>query len=346
MTVADPASGWQALLPYLGLAVTVAVQGFFSGSETGAYRLNRVRLHLAEQRGRRGAKALTRLLQDMPGLICVTLIGTNLALYASSTLATRLWESASGEPSVTAELLATLSLTPVLFVFAEVLPKNIYNVEADRLMYASAGPLSLVGRVFRSLGLVAMLKGISRLWAYLTRRRRGQRGETAADPFPARARLRSIIRDSAAEGMMTPYQNELVEKIMNLQNIHVGDAMVPAGRVLTLRQDAGREEFLEAVNGSHFSRLPVVDASGRDVVGVLRVYDALAALEPDGPLALGQFVTPAVVLPASMTVTQAIFALQRNRLPMAIVRDPRGQFVGIVTLKDLVEEIVGELEAW
>lgn len=340
---ADLAGGLMALAPYGGILLATAAAAFFGGSETGAYRVNRVRLRLASERGRRGAAALAGLLGDLPGLICVTLIGTNIAVYAATVLAAGLWESAVGR-SVWADLLATLSLAPVLLVFAEVLPKNIYNAEADRLMLAGAPVLRACSVVFRALGLVPALKGISRLWNRLARRRAD--GRPVADPFPAQARLRAIVRDSAAEGIVTPYQNELVEKIINLRNVHVGDAMVPAEQAVSVRQDAGADELLGVIGGCRYNRLPVTDPSGSDVVGLVAVADLLQDLAPGETPDLARFVKPAVVLRPGMTVTQAIFALQRNRAAMAAVRDAEGRYAGIVTLKDLVEEIVGELEAW
>ncbi|NIA22175.1 MAG: DUF21 domain-containing protein [Anaerolineaceae bacterium] len=335
-------SALAAVAPYLGIALAVLTAGFFSGNETGAYRLNRVRLHLADRKGRPEARLLARMLSDMRGQICVMLIGTNLAVYVATLLATRLWQSAAAPEAgpLYGETMATLTLTPLLFIFADLVPKNIFNAQADRLVYRSARLLWLANVVFRALGLVAVLKGVSALWTALARGRR------ASDPFPARARLRSILRDSAAEGVVTPYQNELVEKIMNLRSVSVRQAMIPAARVVTLPQGTSNAEFRQLVASCPYSRLPVLQTGGSQVMGVVRVNDILQQVAADEQLDLERFVRPALELSPSMTIAQAIFAMQKSRAAMAIVRNPRGQYVGIITLKDLVEEIVGELEAW
>jgi CBS domain containing-hemolysin-like protein len=342
----DLLRGLATLWPCLGILLAAVLSGFFSGAETGAYRVNRVRLRLARQHGRPGATWLSSLVADMPGLICVTLIGTNVGVYVASVLMTGLWhERAPEQSALWAEMMATLALTPILFVVSEVLPKNIFNAEADRLMYLSARPLYVLRRIFGWLGLVGMLKGISRVWTLVRRWREGKTAEVV-NPFPAQARLRAVIRDSAAEGVMTPYQNELVEKIMSLRDVHVGEVMVPLSRVVRLRSGETWQGFLDAVRANAFSRLPVMDASRRRAVGVVPVNEVLEAMTGGEQEDWESFSRPAVILPPQMTVTQAIFALQRNRTPLAIVSGAQGQTIGIVTLKDLAEEIVGELEAW
>jgi len=341
----DLLPGLVRLLPFAGVLLATFVAAFFSGTETGAYRLNRVRLRLAQSQGRAGARALVRLLADMPGLICVTLIGHNLAVYAATVVVTGLWESGrGGQASVYAEILAMVSLAPVLYVFAEVLPKNIFNAEADRLMYPAARPLWLSSVLFRATGLVALLKAISRAWVWL--RRRWERAGPPSDPFPARARLRSLVGDVAAEGLVTSYQNELVEKILDLRDVRVADAMTPAGRAVTIRMNASAAEFRRLVESCPFSNLPVLDPTTGDAVGVLKVHDVLRELGPQEEFDLTRFTRLALDLEASLSVAQALLAMQSARLPMGFVRDAEGKFLGLVTLKDLVEEIVGELEAW
>jgi CBS domain containing-hemolysin-like protein len=337
-----------AAWPWAILVAMVAAAAFFSGIETGAYRLNRVRLRLAEQEHRPGAHLLGRMLTDLPGVICVTLLGVNVATYVATIVAERLWRQAypRGHDELTVELLTSVTLAPVLFIFADLVPKDIFNNGADRLMYLAARPLWVADVFFRGIGLVSLLKGVSRLWVRLARRAGVDVPPEETAPFPPRARLQAILRDSAAEGVMTPYQSELAEKIMNLQHVGIQSAMVPAARAVTISMAAGRDDFYALIRSCPYSRLPVVDPSEGDVLGVLRVHDVLRELGPNDEFDLTLFVRLALDLPDTMNVAQAMFAMQSARLPMGIVRNAKGEFVGLVTLKDLVEEIVGELAAW
>jgi CBS domain containing-hemolysin-like protein len=337
-----------AAWPWAVLVLLVVAAAFFSGVETGAYRLNRVRLRLAEQDHRRGAHLLSRLLADLPGVICVALLGVNVATYVATIVAERLWRQAypKAHDELAVELLTSVTLAPVLFIFADLVPKDIFNNGADRLMYPAARPLWVADVFFRNLGLVSLLKGVGRLWVRVARLAGVEVPPEATAPFPPRARLQAILRDSVAEGVMTPYQNELTEKIMNLQHVGIQSAMVPASKAVTISMAAGREDFYRLVRGCPYSRLPVVDPSEGDVLGVLRVHDVLRELLPNDEFDLTLFVRLALDLPDTMNVAQAMFAMQSARLPMGIVRNAKGEFVGLVTLKDLVEEIVGELAAW
>ncbi len=329
------------VLPWLLLLLGVLGSVFYSGSETGAYRLNRVRLRLAASAGNRRARLLNRMLGDMSGLIVVVLIGNNIANYLATAFATwLLHQQDPSRPAIYAELLATLIMAPMLFVFAEVLPKNILNTEADRMMLRMARPLWFSNRVFRILGLVALLKGISHMWSRLLHR------SQPADPFPARARLRGILRESAAEGVVSAYQNELVDKILNLHQVTVSQAMVPMRQVATVPPEMSGATFRNRIENQPFSRYPVVDGQTGQVLGILPVHAILRESPINQPrLDLRQYLQPAHFVLPEMTITQALFALQRWRSPMAVVRNARGNPVGMVTAKDLVEEIVGELEA-
>ena len=313
-----------------------------SAVETGSYRLNRVRLKIQADAGDGRARTLLRLLADMRGLIVTILISNNVGNFATTAAITTLVAAAAvGRSDVAVQLIATAIVTPLLFVFCELLPKNVFAFEPEGRMLVLARPVRAAYLVMRWTGLAPLLKGFSRLVLRAARRAEG----AEADPFTPRQRLRALFRESAAEGVISGYQGEIVEKVLALREQPVRKVMIPMNHVAGAVVHGGREHFLKELRRHSFSRLPVYEGQRENVVGIVRVNDVLAA-EPEAFNLAALMSRDIVALAPETTVSQAIFRLRKARAAMAVVRDERGRAVGIVTIKDLVEEIVGELGAW
>jgi CBS domain containing-hemolysin-like protein len=195
--------------------------------------------------------------------------------------------------------------------------------------------------VLRAVGLVPALKGASTLVLRIAHGREGAR----ANPFHPRQRLRAFLREGAAEGVITGYQDELVEKVLALRERQVRDVMIPLARVTAVEAGIDRERFVEQLRAHSYSRLPVWEGRKDHIVGIVHINDVLGA--EAGPFDLRRVMTGQVVeVPPEMPVGQAMFRMRAERSAMAVVRNTRGRAVGIITIKDLVEEIVGELAAW
>jgi len=330
-------STWLWAGAFLGLLIAALANGI----ETGLYRLNRIRLRLRAESGDRRAKTLLGLLADLRGMIIVCLLGTNAGAYLATALGTLLVASAGWVRSPEAvEVLTTAIVAPILFVFADVVPKSLFAAEADHWMYPLARPLRAAYVAMSRCGVVPALNGISNAILHVIRR-----GEAAADPFHPRERLRAILREGAAEGVISGYQHELAGKVLGLREQLVHAVMIPIGRVAAAAADIDRERFLAELRRHSFSRLPVYEGRRENVVGIVRILDVLAA--GDQPLDLAGLMTRDFVsVPPDMTVAQALLRLRKARAAMAVVRDDKGRAVGMITVKDLVEEVVGELAEW
>lgn len=330
-----------SLAPWLAAAAGIAVAALANGMETGIYRINRIRLRLKADAGNRRAQALVRLLGDVRGLIVVCLIGYNGGVYLTTAVVTTLVARfAGGESETGVEVLTTAILTPVFFVFTDVTPKSIFTYEADRWMFALTPILRGAYHVLRGIGLVPALKGVSTLVLRLAH----GRGKVHANPFHPRQRLRAFLREGAAEGVITGYQDELVEKVLGLRERRVGQVMIPRARTTAVEVSTSREAFLDQLRGHRFSRLPVWEGRPDHVVGIVHIRDVIGT---EGERPLAEVMTPdPVTVPPELPVARALFRMQRRRAPMALVQDPRGRVLGILTMKDLVEEIVGELPVW
>jgi len=322
------------------LAATIlalGLAGFFSGSEMGLYCVNRVRLRLrAERPGAADARALLDLASHQEESVLGILLSQNLANYLMTVTATALMLHGLGVHSSRVEFYTAAVLSPVAFVFSDVVPKNWFRAEADRLMYGCARWLKAVVSVLRLTGVLWLLRQVTRLSVWVSGheeddRLRGPRGEVIG-----------LLREGAAEGALTREQAEIIERVMNFSSVRVGAVMIPRRLTATVPITATRTQFLWAVRSHSYSRMPVVERDGRTVSGIISVCDVLADETEAG---IGTWMKPPIVVQAKDSAGRALVQLQSAGETMAVVNDPRRGFVGIVTLKDIVEEIFGELPA-
>jgi len=328
--------------PLLLAVAGILMAALANGMETGLYRVNRIRLRLRADAGGRRARMLLGLLRDLRGAIIVCLIGYNGGVYLTTAVATRLVERAGwAADDVRISIITAAILTPVFFVFTDVTPKSIFTYEADRWMVRLAPLLRGAYQFLRAILLVPALKGISTLFLSVARGSDPSR----LSPFQPRQRLRALLREGAADGVITGYQDELVEKVLALRDRSVRQAMIPLARATAVRADTGRPQFISELRRHSYSRLPVWEDRPENVIGVVHILDVLAA--PGDSLDLRALMTrDFLALSPDTPVSQALFRMQRHRAAMAVVQDARGRAVGILTIKDLVEEIVGELPVW
>jgi putative hemolysin len=328
-------------------AAFVLLSAFFSGAETGMYCLNRMRLRLAAHEKRPAALRLQQLLSDQAGLLFTTLIGTNVANYMAPvclmTLFLHFLQPASGvEPFAVyehqAELLTTLILTPILFIFGEIVPKNVFQRQADRYMMLASAPLAVAHRMARLSGMLLLQRAIYRFV-----RNRLRRQVTFTSALHPRLEMYQMLREGAADGALTSAQMFILQRIPTLKALRVASVMTPRSSAVMLNAIASRREIMEIIRRSPYSRLPVYRGDRTNVTGVTHILDILTS-PADSPLTA--YVQPLVTLSHTTPVMKALTSLQRGRQRMAVVVDNSNRCLGLVTIKDLVEEIVGELAAW
>lgn len=316
------------ILPLLVVLGVVAC-GYFAGTEIGAYCLNKLRLRMRAEEGDVKARALASLLGDPQVFVTALLIGTNASVYLATVSLTQLGRIRGWEfPSLTAMLV----LAPVLLVFSEAIPKNIFRRNAEVLLYRMV-------RVTRWAMTVPL--PVARVLSKLIPL--GERGvHSWGERFFSRQRLKYLLMESTEEGVLTPYQNVIAENILSLRDLRVRSVMIPLSRVAAVEEEAGEEKVLELVRHYNFSRFPVYRGQKWRVVGVVNVLDVLG----EGEFSVRESMRDAPVLSPWDTVASALHELRVAKQPMGIVSDGTGRAVGLVTMKDLVEEIVGELAEW
>jgi len=319
----------------LAAVLFIGLSGFYSGSETGMYCLNRLRLKVDAEQGDRRALRLSHIMQDEQSALYTLLIGTNLSNYLTTVavafLLARHYDIAAGR----SELVTTLIVTPIVFVFGEVVPKNVFQRGADHLMRKGSALFSVTCRI-----CAWPVRLLSLLAAPLIRLLLPGSAVGTDDP---RRHMALMMREALAADARPAEHSHLIDRILRLKNVGLREVMIPQPQVQTIHLDATRQRCHALARSSAHSRLPVHDDDPRTVLGYVEIHKPLADRVWIGPRGCLRKI---VRLDLDQSVASALVALQGAHESIASVENRKGEFLGIVTLKDLLEELTGELHAW
>lgn len=333
-----------SIILILAVVLLVILAGLFAGAETGLYQFSRLRLRLGVEKKLVSFVILGKLVRDSPGLLLSMLVGTNLAHYLATSIVTVLLLS-KVQVEHMAELVATAVTAPTLFVFSELIPKNIFFYRADSLMPRVAPLLFAFHRLLTWSGVVALLKFIGRVFARLT----GTPMSTKTVVSDVREHhIRAILEETREEGFLSPVQADIIDRLVGIPSIRIRSVMTPINKLEMIEQSSDSSVLLQKLKKSAFTRLPVCDRSPSNIIGFVNIYKVLGAGRKFTDL--GDFIKPLRRLPADTIIADAINIMQSENQKIVLVTRAghigREKPVGIVTMKDLVEELLGELSAW
>ena len=324
----------------------VILGGLFSGSETGLYQLSRLRLRLGVEKRQLPFVILGRCLRDSSGLLLSLLIGNNLVNYLATSLVTSSFLTRFGvEYEHRAELLATLLMVPILFIFSELIPKNMFFYRADLLMPYFSPVLYSFHTLLKWCGIVPLLKLISSFFARLMGLATASKTVIAS---AQRHKVQAILHDTHEEGFLSPVQSEIVNRLVGISHVHLSSVMIPIHNVETVDVNSDNSALLNKLNKCAFTRLPVTEGRAGNIIGYISIYEVLNSSEKFADLR--SFIQPIRKLDADMAVIDATNIMQKENNKIVLVtragRLGGEKPVGIVTMKDLVEELLGELAEW
>jgi putative hemolysin len=315
----------------VGLAIALGVvcillQGFFSGSEIALVSADRHRLQTEADAGGRGAALALTMLERPAWTLGTCLIGTNLSLIASSTLAVSIVHGQLGLPAA----VAALFVIPFTLTLGEMVPKAIYQHHADGLVTLIVFPLRAVSWVFSPV-----------LWVIDLATRALGSGIDDGAPAITRQELRLMLEGARAEGI-SANDRQLIRRVFAFTEATVEDAMVPLVRVVALPHTVTVAEAARRMAASGHSRLPIF---GERIDGIDRIVlhqDLVGATDWNAPVTT--VAREAHFVPETKRVDELLLEMRRMRQRMAVAVDEYGGAVGIITIEDLLEEIVGEIE--
>jgi CBS domain containing-hemolysin-like protein len=324
----------------LGLALAVAaclfVQAFFAASEIALVMADELKLHAESERGEADARMLARLLERRDRLLALVLTGTNLVNAIAAAVLTSFLYAISPR----AGLLAPVLLVPLTLVLGESAPKMLTLKRPLGFARLAARPLRFLA------GLLAPLLAIETTLSRSVRRIAGV-GPEVQSVFMTREDLalalhRPVGDSSLGRDDILPSERQMISRIFRFSRSEARKAMVPLVRVDAVSDDTSLAAAIEMVRREGFTRLPVFAQRIVHIIGVVHVFDLLEA--PDLTRPVSEVTRPVSYFPEATPLDEILVALQRTGESMAVVVDEYGGAAGIITVEDLLEEVVGEIE--
>lgn len=320
------------------LVLLLMLSAFFSGSETSMMAVNRYRLKTLSKAGHKGAQLAEKLLAQTDKLLSAILIGNNLVNSAAAALVTVIVFRMFGESEL-ALTLATLLVTFLILVFSEVTPKVIGASWPERLAPVISFPLTFLVKLLRPVIWFVNLFVQAQLKLF--------RLNPGAAPGHSMGveELRTLLAES---GSFLPSQHRVIlSNLFDLEDVIVDDAMLPRSQIEAIDLSAEPDQILRQLSTSHHARLPVYQDEPNDVIGILHVRRALARLQEE-TFDLETFRTwlrEPYYIPSGTSLYAQLTQFQATRQSLGLVVDEYGELLGLVTVEDILEEIVGEFTA-
>jgi Mg2+/Co2+ transporter CorB len=314
------------------LIALLLLSAFFSGSETALVSLNRYQLRHKARQGHRGARLADLLLQRPDRLIGLILLGNNLVNFSAASLVAIIAFEMGGEPAVA---LGTLMLTLVVLIFSEAAPKTLAALHPERLAFPAAMIYYPLLKI--TYPIVWLTNVASNGVLYLLGVRSG---DAELQPL-TREELRTVVHE--AGGRISRRYQQMLLSILDLEKVTVDDVMVPHNEIIGIDLDDEIEEIEEIISKSEHTRLPVYEDNVDNVVGILHLR-RLANLAPRSfdKTSIRSLLDEPYFVPEGTPLSTQLVQFQRRRERVALVVDEYGDIQGIVTLEDILEEIVGE----
>ncbi|MFZ5478484.1 MAG: hemolysin family protein [Myxococcota bacterium] len=311
------------------VAFCIGLQGLFSGSEIAIVGSDRLVLRARAEGGDKAAERVLKLLERPARLVGTCLIGTNLATITGATVVANALARLGDVP----ELLVVAVYTPLTIVFAEMVPKSIFQQYANTLAPVVARPLSALATGLAPA--IWAIEGATKLFMRLI-------GAKDAQVHAVRREDIQLLLDNATTGDIRAEEKEMILRVFHFSETLVADAMVPLIEVVGVAENATCAEARQAMIEHGFSRLPVFRKRIDRIVGIVMHYDLLFA--PDPSAQVSSVMHEVMFVPETKRVEELFLDLRRKRQRLAVVVDEYGGAVGLISIEDILEEIVGEIE--
>lgn len=325
----EAGASWQFIL----LAVLIGMSAFFSASETALMSLSKIRIrHLMEEKVK-GAAVVNRLVENPNKLLGSILVGNNIVNIGASALATSLAIHYVGSAGVG---VATGIMTLLVLIFGEITPKSLATQHSEFISLKIAGIINFFVVLFNPIVFVLLLltNGLIRLLG----------GKPASSqPFITEDELKTIVTVSHEEGVLEVEEKQMIYNVFEFGDAQVKDVMTPRTDMISLEVGVSYEKIIETFRAEQFSRIPIYQETTDNIIGILYIKDLIFKANENTEFVIQDYMREPHFTFEFKKTTELFQELRLKRIPMAIVLDEYGGTAGIVTMEDLIEEIVGDI---
>jgi len=320
----------EIFITLLIILICLILEGFFSGSEMAIVSADQIKLRHQAAKGSKGAKLALKMLEKPEWLLSTTLVGTNISVVTNTTIATALMIQLFGDNG---SWLAIIFIAPLIWIFGEIVPKSIFQQRADDITPYAIFILRFFSIVFYPILLI---------FSFLTKLLSKLSGVDHQNVFTLREEIVSIVHMPATpDGDISPVEQTMIKRMFNFSETKVSDVMTPLIDVVAVEKGISCSEAREVSVQKAHVMLPVYNQRVDEITGVIYTLDIIAAA-PDKPIT--DYIQPAFYTPGSKSIRVLMSELRKEGSVMGIVVDEFGGAEGIITMEDIMEEVVDDME--
>ncbi|GAA0090782.1 hemolysin family protein [Paraclostridium bifermentans] len=328
-------TGGNTIIQIVMLVILLIGSGFFSASETALMSLSRIRVRHMQEEGVKGAKLVGKLTEDSGKLLSSILVGNNVVNIAATSISTSLFISILGTQGVA---VATALMTILVLIFGEITPKTIAANNSEKIAILVSKPIKVIILILTPVVWVFNIITNIIFKIFGIKSKSGQ-------PYITEEELRTMVNVSQEEGVLEIEERQIINNVFQFGDMQAKEAMVQRLDMVCIDADDGYKEIISLFKEEQFSRMPVYEESADDIIGIVNIKDIIFLEEDEiANFDIRNYVREAFFTYEFKKITELLEEMKKDKSQMAIVVDEYGGTAGLITIEDLVEEIVGEIE--
>lgn len=321
------------LIQLIVIIVGIILSAFFSSSETALTSVNIFKIRQMEKNGVEKAPLVRKLVDNIGSVLTTILIGNNIVNIVTTTIATIFFTEVMGPKGA---VISPIILTIVVLIFGEVTPKNIAAANSEKLALNVARPIKLLDFIFKPVNVI-----LGKITGAITKVFVGEEEESS---LVTEEDLKTIVDVSEEQGVINNEESEMINNVFEFGNSYVSDIMTARTNMEAISIESDQEELNEMLKETNHSRIPVYGKNIDNILGILHMKDIVSAIADGKELNLEEIIRPAYYVYDNMHIFDLFTNMRSENVSLAIVIDEYGGTSGLVTIEDIVEELVGEID--